>query len=730
MGQAEYAIDIAARMTGAEATNSQLDALTANLNGAGKGAEFFQSAVQRVTGDLEASRAATVAANDALAAGQAEYRILEKAALQMAKAAEKAALKNGGVIPDDLKAKLDETNAQVDAYAVTLKGLEAGADDAATKEQKLATQLNNVKKLAGHVDKSISGQTESLAKLQGGLSAVGGPLGRLGSALVAPVKGFEEMSSTMGRSNAMMLVAAAGAAIVVAAILAIAAAAVIGTAKLAMWAIGLADAGRSAELSSQAFEAMTPELVGLRGEFAALEQDTGLGTAALRDLTKTLTDAKVSAADMPAALRAAALAEAALGKGGSAEFVAQIKEGKQAVSELANEAQSKLGGIVARQMLGLEAQSTRLKSNVASIFGGLEITPVLEGVQTLVGLFDKSTAAGQAMKLLFEKVFQPLIDQAQNAAYVVEAFALGFLIGLTKVYLFIKPVIAAVAELFGFDDTSLADVLLLAKKAGEVFAVAFVVVAAVVAALTVAITTVVGVISAWNAILWAGIAAFVAFNVMVVKGLYDFFTNLPKYISMAIAAVSAFAGRLLSAIGGAADSVRAYFAGLNWAEIGTNIVLGLARGITGSAGAVINAIGGVINNAIGSAKRLLGIASPSKVFAGIGEYTGEGFVGGVEDQTAAAQTAMADMVTPPTTALQTVDALQAQSGGMPAGGGASTASNAPASKGGGASVDLSGATFNLYGVEDAEHAAESFGEMLTRILEGDAAQVGGEMVPA
>ena len=66
-------------------------------------------------------------------------------------------------------------------------------------------------------------------------------------------------------------------------------------------------------------------------------------------------------------------------------------------------------------MLGLEAQSARLQKNLAATFGGLDIEQSLVGLSVLVGLFDKSTASGQAMQMLFESIFQPLIDQAENA---------------------------------------------------------------------------------------------------------------------------------------------------------------------------------------------------------------------------------------------------------------------------------------------------------------------------
>ena len=62
---------------------------------------------------------------------------------------------------------------------------------------------------------------------------------------------------------------------------------------------------------------------------------------------------------------------------------------------------------------------------------------------------------------------------------------------------------------------------------------------------------------------------------------------------------------------------------------GENLVHGIVDGIGNAARSVIDAIGGVINDAIGWAKSLLGIASPSKVFRSIGGYVSEGFADGI-----------------------------------------------------------------------------------------------------
>jgi hypothetical protein len=140
---------------------------------------------------------------------------------------------------------------------------------------------------------------------------------------------------------------------------------------------------------------------------------------------------------------------------------------------------------------------------------------------------------------------------------------------------------------------------------------------------------------------------------------------------------------------------------------------GLVAGITGGASTVVSAITGVATSAIGAAKDALGIHSPSKVFADIGDNTAAGFAEGVEEGAPEAKTALESMVEPPAPT---------------AGGSASpvvSAPAAPASSGGGGGASISGNTFIFNGVKDAEHAQAELEEALTRLLEGDALQASG-----
>jgi len=75
---------------------------------------------------------------------------------------------------------------------------------------------------------------------------------------------------------------------------------------------------------------------------------------------------------------------------------------------------------------------------------------------------------------------------------------------------------------------------------------------------------------------------------------------------------------------------------------GVEIINGLVQGISDNFWAVVNTITGGLQNAVNSALSFLGIASPSKLFAGIGENTMLGFAKGIEGATGEVERSMQD----------------------------------------------------------------------------------------
>lgn len=80
-------------------------------------------------------------------------------------------------------------------------------------------------------------------------------------------------------------------------------------------------------------------------------------------------------------------------------------------------------------------------------------------------------------------------------------------------------------------------------------------------------------------------------------------------------------GRAKSAVSGAAGAL---------VSAGADLIRGMINGVKSQAGALVSAAKGVVSGAVDGAKSLLGISSPSKVFAEIGKFVGQGFIKGLQ----------------------------------------------------------------------------------------------------
>ena len=115
--------------------------------------------------------------------------------------------------------------------------------------------------------------------------------------------------------------------------------------------------------------------------------------------------------------------------------------------------------------------------------------------------------------------------------------------------------------------------------------------------------------------------------------------NMSKIITAALRIVTKLADGLVKAIPelvkGVAELIMTIgdtLAHNDWGSFGTNIVNGLLEGLTRTWNDLTNWWGNSWNGLVDSAKSWLGIASPSKVFKKIGEFTAEGFGNGWKDE--------------------------------------------------------------------------------------------------
>jgi phage-related protein len=121
------------------------------------------------------------------------------------------------------------------------------------------------------------------------------------------------------------------------------------------------------------------------------------------------------------------------------------------------------------------------------------------------------------------------------------------------------------------------------------------------------------------------------------------FSGIASTVSGAISGVIGTLRSLPGAVMGAVKGAGGWLK-----SAGADVIRGFISGITSMAGRVVSAIRNTITDKLpGFVKDALGIASPSKVFADLGKWTGMGFVEGVEGTERAAQRAMSSVVAPP-----------------------------------------------------------------------------------
>ena len=117
-------------------------------------------------------------------------------------------------------------------------------------------------------------------------------------------------------------------------------------------------------------------------------------------------------------------------------------------------------------------------------------------------------------------------------------------------------------------------------------------------------------------------------------------SNLPTFIGMLLgAAVTLFTaivtavpqiiGSLLGAVGNLLNQAKNAITSFDLGSAGRAFIQGFVNGVTGLASWVVDQVCGVFNGVVGAVKALLGIHSPSRVMAGLGGYTVDGFVVGI-----------------------------------------------------------------------------------------------------
>jgi len=610
--------------------------------------------LDRLDAALERATAAAKTAADALKTGESSYNDAENAADKAAKAVERIggaveaergklakALETGdGASIEKATAKLDKMLASqakaqsaadaakgaLDAEAVALDKLKSAATKASDEEERLGKEIKKANAAAG------TGKANEAAE---GLAKLGGPLGTLGQKAFGVAAGWNKLQATFG-DRAPLIAAAVGVAAIAAALVVVGVAAVTGIAHFAAWAISASSAARSQELLAQGVARSVEGGKLLSSAIDDLAKRVPLTTDELLGMSQTLATS---------GLRGKALTDA-LEK--TAEKAAKLKFGPD----------------FAKEMLSLDRQTTRLKSNFTTLFSGLKLDRFLDAFSKVVDLFDESNASGNAIKVLFESLFQPLVDAGTDIIPTLVSAFIGFEIRVMRTMLSLKRV----TNEYGPELRTIGDI------ASESFSMFTYVVGGAMGVLWDLATVV---IAGVRAISQLGQAAYDAGSAVV--------SGIAYGIGFAEAKIASFT------------------------TIGSQMVDGIAEGISGGASKVLAAITGVADGAVNAAKKALGIASPSKVFnAEVGQHIAGGIAGGVDEGSSEIAQSIEAATSPTNVNVQS----------SPTSGG-STASGGRAS-----GTSLENLTFNFYGVKDAENARGSFVDALLSVLEGDLDSMG------
>lgn len=584
----------------------------------------------------------------------------------------------------------DETSGAANSAASALQGLKSKIDQDQTALKQLQAAMRNLKggtsvnieafrSLKDQIDAkkaSVASSTEEYVKMGGAFGELGNgaedgaeQAGNGLGGLLQVVKGAEGPMGGLFRRASQLKEGlgsagvAGGAVLAALALVALVGAVVGAVAQLTAYAIKAADAARSQRLLAEGATGSAQAAQELQAQIQKLGSTTGNSEAALQKMGNSLALAGLKGDALRTALDAVAIASSAAGeaageklkgiaeeaqKAGHFMLTAAKLEGTglslddvagalaknlhislaQAKEKLASGSldlqkgldamdeavKAKFGKIAQAQALSFSHQMEKLHTDVAGLFSGLKLEGFLAGLHSILSIFDQQTASGKALKAILEKVIQPIIDGLAAAMPYVSIFFKGMIIGALLLYIEVKKLANALGDVFGGSSMTKAEKMKTAMYAG-------------VAVFGLMVAAVVGLTLAIGALLAAT-------------------TLLAVIISLPFLIPIALIGLLVYAVYNLVEA----FSTIELPDLGTagdNMVEGLVNAIKGGVGSVIAAVTDLGTSAMTAFKNVLGIHSPSKVFAEYGAYTAEGFAQGVDAGADDVQSSLGRMVGKP-----------------------------------------------------------------------------------
>lgn len=562
-----------------------------------------------------------------------------------------------GRVFNDLKDKIaaqKATVAQAQARYVELGGTFT----------KTVRETAEVASVATEATDRFGGLTKQVGSLGGRLGGVSGKVGGLGSRLAA-------LGGPIGLAGASVALLAAGFVALTAAV---------GAATIALARYGVAQSNaRRAELLHLEGLSLLPRMYGMArasGEqmqtaIDRVSDSTSLGRTELARYGDQLSRMGLRGRALEEGLGAVGIAATAAGDRGAAfarRWITAAAMTGRSVEDAAAQIEARFGPLARRVMLDWDVQLQKLRQNFTRLFDGLRIEGFLTALQGITSQLSQSTVTGRALKQVMESMLQPLIDVVASSGPFVTGFIQGLVIETQRLTIMVLRLRLWLLRTFGLDTDILGGMD--ALQAGTTTArIAFATMIGVVATLT--LTT-------------AALA--VALGVVAVSAII---LASPFILLAAVLAGAIYAGFQL---------VR-WWQAQDWAGLATSLIDGLVNGLQGGVRRVTDAVRGLATSARGAFENALGIQSPSRVFAELGEQLPRGLAVGIEAESPTAQGAAEDMVRAP---------------------------GATGAAAGGATISIGDVHIHVAS-DEPEEMANAFREKLAEILEGLSIEMGGEV---
>jgi hypothetical protein len=251
-----------------------------------------------------------------------------------------------------------------------------------------------------------------------------------------------------------------------------------------------------------------------------------------------------------------------------------------------------------RMATSFDAIKKKWDQDIGDLFEDIDVGPFMAEVKELFSIFGQGKSSGEALKAGIGGFFKEVFSLATKLVPIAKHFLLDLVIYGLRAYIALKPIVGAIREFF-------------ASATGS-------------AVLQFALDTL------WSALKGIGLA------IAVVVGFFATMAAVSMAVGVAVwSAIGALASLAITigsavtgAISGAVAALMGWVSGAG--QVASDFVMGLVNGITAGASLVTNAVQGLASGALNSFKGILGIASPSKVMAGMGSFTAQGFAQGVE----------------------------------------------------------------------------------------------------